>query len=109
MKSFWCILVMVSVLFMSVEGAADSVIEGHAHGDGASHSSDTLEPADLDPASDPEPDAEHCEQCCHGHTVSVMATGAPSATSFIVSDHAAGARAPAHSFVQAPPTPPPNV
>jgi len=32
MRSFWCITVMISVLFMSVDGAADSVIKGHAHG-----------------------------------------------------------------------------
>ena len=108
MRSFWCISVMISVLFMSVDGAADSVTRGHAHGDAAKHSAALLEPAEADHTSDTDPDTDHCERCCHGHSAGISATVASATTPFMRSDHGAGRSAFVRNFAQAPPTPPPN-
>ena len=56
MRSFWCILVILSVFYMSVDAAADSVSKGHAHGGEAAHLLDDS----LDEKSDAEND--HCER-----------------------------------------------
>ena len=105
MKFFWCISVMISVLFMSVDGAADSVTEGHAHGDGAIHVTDNLA---SDPPSDTDPDSDHCEQCCHGHSASMSATLASVTTPFVTADQRTSRSAYVRNFAQAPPTPPSN-
>ena len=105
MKSFWCILVMVSVLMMSVDGAADSVTKGHAHGGDAAH---VLDGGDAKTTSSSEADGDHCERCCHGHTASVTASVTAATTPYSKSQHALGRSANLRSFAQAPPTPPPN-
>ena len=96
---------MISVLFLSVDGAADSVIAGHAHGSGAIHATDNPEP---NSAPDSELDGDHCERCCHGHTPGISATTASEKTPFAIADHRAGRSAYVRNFAQAPPTPPPN-
>lgn len=105
MKFFWCISVMISVLFMSVDGAADSVTEGHAHGDGAIHVADNLE---SNPPIDTEPDDDHCERCCHGHSTSISVTVAEVTAPFVAVDQRTGRSGYVRNFAQAPPTPPPN-
>ena len=105
MRSFWCILVMVSMLVMSVDGAADSVTTGHAHGGDAAHS---LHDSDTNTTSSSEADGDHCERCCHGHTASVTASVAAAITSYSKSEHARSRFVHVRNFAQAPPTPPPN-
>jgi hypothetical protein len=105
MRSFWCITVMISVLFMSVDGAADSVIKGHAHGDGATHVADNIE---SNPPGDTEPDSDHCERCCHGHSASISVTVAEVTAPFVTADQHTGRSGYVRNFAQAPPTPPPN-
>ena len=102
MRSFWCILVILSVFYMSVDAAADSVSKGHAHGGEAAHLLDDS----LDEKSDAESD--HCERCCHGHTASITAPVASATSPFTSSDHIAGRSVHVRNFAQAPPTPPPN-
>ena len=108
MRSFWCISVMISVLFMSVEGAADIVIKGHSHADGPVHQLDGSESTKPDPNSDTEGNSDHCERCCHGHTASITAQVAAIKTPFATGDHQLGRSPHVRNFAQAPPTPPPN-
>lgn len=111
MKSFWCIFVMISVLFTSVEGAADVLVDGLPHaGDVASHESEfghSLE-AHEDETSSGELDDEHCKHCCHGHTAGATGQFKSVTTSFVASEHIVGRSAIVLNFAQAPPTPPPN-
>ncbi len=107
MRSFWCILVMISVLVMSVDGAADSVTKGHAHGGDAAHLLDGSDDHQTS-SSEAEADVDHCERCCHGHTASVTATVAAAITPYSKSEHARSRFVYVRNFAQAPPTPPPN-
>lgn len=59
MKSFSCILVIVSMLIISMDGIADSVVQGHAHGESVAHMTDEVA-ASISSESE-----DHCEQCCH--------------------------------------------
>lgn len=112
MKSFWCILVSISVLFMSVEGAADLLVDGglpHAD-DVASHESEfghALE-AHEDETSSGELDDEHCKHCCHGHSAGATGQFTPVTTAFVASEHIVRRSVFVLNFAQAPPTPPPN-
>lgn len=110
MRSFWCILVMVSVLSVSLEGAADIVVDGYPHGDETSHQEEfghSLVAHDGE-QSDTELDGEHCDHCCHGHSAGVTNSIASLATPFVAADQKAGRSAHVRKFAQAPPTPPPN-
>tara|TARA_R110000782_G_scaffold211777_3_gene299973 strand:- start:209 stop:550 length:342 start_codon:yes stop_codon:yes gene_type:complete len=112
MKSYWCILVSISVLFTSVESAAELLVEGglpHAD-DVAAHESEfghSLE-AHEDESSNVELDDEHCTHCCHGHSASITGQFTSLTTSFVARELAMGRSAYVHNFAQAPPTPPPN-
>ena len=103
MRSFWCILVILSVFYMSVDAAADSVSKGHAHGGEAAHLLDDS----LDEKSDAEND--HCERCCHGHTASLTMDLASALDPLATSDHGLVGYVHVRNFGQAPPTPPPTV
>lgn len=103
MKSFWCSFVILSVLFLSVDGAADTVTKGHAHGDGAAY-----QLSEDPPDSGTEEFSDHCERCCHGHSTNMTLQAGSEATSLIERDHIARYVAHVRNFLQAPPTPPPN-
>ncbi len=112
MKSFWYILVSISVLFTSVESAADLLIDGglpHAD-DVAAHESEfghSLEDHE-DETSSVDLDDEHCKHCCHGHSAGVTGQFTSMTTSFVASEHTVGRSEFVLNFSQAPPTPPPN-
>jgi len=104
MRSLICHLMLISLLFVSIEGAADMSKTGHAHSD---HSS---EQAELDALDKPVPDQDedHCDRCCHGHTsgISCNLSGAP--LSALDDTHRRGLQPFIKNYAQAPPTPPPN-
>ena len=110
MRSFACQLVVVSLLFVSVEGATDIVIDGIPHGEAAAHQQEfghSLDDHNGD-LSDRELDGDHCDHCCHVHAVSIT-TSAPA----ILLADLTTRQVPAQSdsivgLPQAPPTPPPN-
>lgn len=109
MRKFLCHCVMLSVLFMSVEGAADVASEGHPHSDDLAHQLDADMPVSPDTNSDTDSDrdADHCEHCCHGHVVSItVQLLAP--TLLGVTDHQRRGAPHVVNHAQAPPTPPPN-
>ena len=73
MRSLICKLAILSILLVSVEGAADVVVDGVPHGDPAGHLQEfghSLE-AHTDESSNALSDGEHCEHCCHGHSSSI--------------------------------------
>lgn len=107
MRSFWSIAVMISVLFMSVDGAADTAINGHAHGDGAYHQ-DNDHPAHPDQTSDTEGAGDHCERCCHGHTAGITSQVAAIKTPFVAGSHEPSRSPRVRNVAKAPPTPPPT-
>lgn len=111
MKSFWCILVSISVLLTSVESAADLLVDDLPHADDVvSHESEFGHSLDAheDKASSGELDDEHCTHCCHGHSTGVTGQFTSLTTSFVARELAIGRSAYVHNFAQAPPTPPPN-
>ncbi len=111
MKSFWCISIIVSVLFMGMEGAADMLFDGLPHADeAASHEDEfghSLAAHDDETFSGDLSD-EHCKHCCHGHSAGVTGEFASISTPFVPSDVDIGCSTPVHNYAQAPPTPPPN-
>jgi len=62
---------MISMLFMSVDGAADIAFTGHPHGGEPTHLIDKHAVASMDFSLGVELDIDHCEHCCHGHTFSI--------------------------------------
>ena len=98
---------MLSMLFMSAEGAIDTASDGHPHGDDLAHQVDV--PESL--ASNTGPDAsladDHCEHCCHGHLVSISSK-LELAPLVGGTDHQSSGIPYVLNYAQAPPTPPPN-
>lgn len=102
MKSILCHLLLISLLFVSIEGAADLGEVGHAHTGHAHEGTDTV----VDPAQDIE--AGHCEHCCHGHTVAVVGSEKAGLIPSPVTNLRARHSNHFANFPQTPPTPPPN-
>ncbi len=109
MRSFWCIFVMISVLFMSVDGAADIETSGHPHGDGAASLVDSQSAPTADVASNSDFDIDHCEHCCHGHTFSIVGQVTVVLPPMIETDLQVAIAPQVRHSAHAPPTPPPNV
>jgi len=101
MRPFIYQFVILSVLFMSAEGAFDMMIDGHPHDDNLSQQVDTNSNTDT------EQDATHCEHCCHGHLVSIGVQHASMALVY-VTGHQRRSTPHVLNHDQAPPTPPPN-
>ncbi len=93
------------MLFLSVDGIADSVSGGHPHGDGVVHGV-AADPASSSSDSTPE---SHCEHCCHGHSASIASPShARMAALRSLVDHGASGWCSIRNIGQAPPTPPPT-
>lgn len=104
-------LLLVSLLFASIDGAIDIAKAGHPHEDAASQqmaladtAADDLEDGDNGRTSAP----DHCEHCCHGHASVVMPNAQPPHFGRGATSHGRIANASFLNFSQAPPTPPPN-
>ncbi|ANO49999.1 hypothetical protein BA177_01080 [Woeseia oceani] len=105
-----CQLVLISVLFLSLDSAADRVSDGHPHG-GMDDVNGTLALC-LAPTLDDEEhndiDENHCEHCCHGHASSIaMDAGKNAAPNPAASASRRLSQLNARDGT-APPTPPPN-
>jgi hypothetical protein len=99
---------MISVLFMSVDGAADEASTGHPHGGDPGHFVDEHTVVAADTTSMSDLDIDHCEHCCHGHTSSITGHVKIVVPTLIATDQRVGRAKHIHNFAQAPPTPPPN-
>lgn len=110
MRAALCHFVILSMLFMGMDGAADMASEGHPHSDQVAHQFDTSNPGSPDTESDTDSgqDVDHCEQCCHGHTASVIAQFPLLAPTTGTGDHLCLLTRHVVNDAQAPPTPPPN-
>ena len=110
MPSFVCQIVIFSLLFVSIEGAADVVLDGVPHGSDSSHLEEFGHLLNAHDGEIPDKvlDGEHCEHCCHGHSVSIVMNVAcipmPASGSSPELSHSDFVL----SLAQAPPTPPPN-
>lgn len=110
MRSSICQLIVVSLIFVSLEGAADVVTEGVPHGTDEVHQSEFGHPlkAHDGESSDTELDDEHCQHCCHGHSAAVAARFESIKTPLTSNRYRSGRSANHRDFARAPPTPPPN-
>jgi hypothetical protein len=110
MKSFWCISVMISVLFVSLEGTTDVVMDGVLHGDDVVHHSEfgySLEDHDGS-VTDSELNDDHCQHCCHGHSSTITSQVDSIVAPVLAGDRRVDNQIDVRNFAQAPPTPPPN-
>ena len=96
---------MISVLFMSVDGAADVASTGHPHGGDPAHLVDKHTVSSQDDSSESNLDIDHCE---HGHTSSIAGQVTIVVPTLIARDQQIGRAPHVGNFAQAPPTPPPN-
>ena len=96
------------MLVLGVEGSADLANDGHPIDENGSHHSEVMHDASPDGNTDPEPENEVCEHCCHGHSVSLVVR---TVTANIALPHPDLAVAEGRALIaqsQAPPTPPPK-
>jgi len=108
MRRFLYHFVMLSVLFMSLDGAADITITGHPHGDDPAHQIDTLKSSSAETPADSDLNLDHCDHCCHGHGANII-TQVTSITSVSnAGDQLDGCSRLVDNLAQAPPTPPPT-
>lgn len=101
---------IVAFLAVSLEGAAEVVVDGVPHGDEAAHQAEFGHALDAHDGSTPdsELDGEHCEHCCHGHASSITASVSATGAAMIERVHSLARGANLHTLTHAPPTPPPN-
>lgn len=102
MKAVLCHLLLISLLFVSIDGAADMAREGHAHAEHAEQQESSDDP------SNPDIDSNHCDRCCHGHAPGISSAVASSAVNNSATDHEHHHAPSIQNLGQAPPTPPPT-
>ena len=110
MRFFLSNLALLSFLFVSIEGAADVVVDGIPHGDPISHEQEYGHALDAHGGeiSDSELDGDHCDHCCHGHSSGIAHSN------FVSALGGSGQRVlvlhnePLPDFLLTPPTPPPD-
>ena len=97
--------VVLSVLFMTTDSAADIAIEGHPH-ENTVHADELFDGQKGTESNNLESD--HCESCCHGHFAGMILRLSP--LSVVMNAHVFVPGHPEHvrTLNQAPPTPPPN-
>ena len=106
MRFYICVTIILSMLFLSLDGAIDIASQGHPHADAAELAGVDDVAAKL-PGGDTDTERSHCETCCHGHISSIVVQ----LPSMPFCAAGAGISPPiAFSFrhSKAPPTPPPN-
>ncbi len=108
MRQFLYYFVMLSVLFMSLDAAADTVIEGHPHSDDPTHQIDKLKTSSVDAPANTDLNTDHCEHCCHGHCANIIDQFAPTIPPTNARDPINGRVRGIRNLAQAPPTPPPT-
>ena len=109
MKTFLQNIVILSLVLVSLEGAADVFAENFPHGDETSHLEEFGHglQAHGGELSDAELDGEHCQHCCHGHC-SASASTAIAYSPLLVQNRQSLYTSNITERPLAPPTPPPN-
>lgn len=103
MRPFISYLFIFSLLFMSIEGVANSMGEEHPHGEEYTHNLDS----DDSTSTNVDSNGNHCQHCCHGHCINIL--GHLIIMNCDVTDQRFSIYEPyILNFSQAPPTPPPN-
>jgi len=98
---------IISVLFLSTEGAWDLANEPHPHGNHDTQQSDMDDQATIDPDPLADADDDHCGSLCHGHLTSIAVELA--SFDLVLSDGYYPLNPKLISNgLRAPPTPPPN-
>jgi len=108
MRSFWCLSVMISVLFMSVDGAADVASTDHPYGGAPAYFVDKHTGSSPATGLGSTLDVDHCEHCCHGHTSSITGHVSVVVPVLIAGDYQVRRAPHVRNLAQAPPTPPPK-
>lgn len=110
MRSVLGQLLVLCLLFGSLEGAADVAIDGYPHGTDSGHQTEFGHALDAHEGdlSDSELDGDHCEHCCHAHSVSISAPTVSVMAEYFAFNHKPGRSPHVRNFANAPPTPPPN-
>ncbi len=99
--------IVLSLLFLSMDGAADRVSVSHPHDDGQARQVDVTKSMSADTGTDVDPD-EHDTHYCHGHVAGISVSFAVAAAPAGVADPRYGVMPYLLTYAQAPPTPPPN-
>jgi len=99
---------MLSVLFMSAEGAMDVASDGLPHGDDLMHQIDATMSSSSDTSSDSDLEGVHCEHCCHGHVISITGHFLACTAHIDATEYQRGEMPHVLNYAQVPPTPPPN-
>ncbi len=112
MRSSVCHFLILFLLYVSVEGAADVFAEGVPHNDEAGHLyqpdsgfAPTAQDGDLYSG---ELDGEHCKHCCHGHAATIVASLGPPVAGAAGDQQKSGLSVVVARYSRAPPVPPPN-
>lgn len=110
MRTFLSHIVVLALLFSSLEGVTDVVVDGMPHGDDVSHQSEFGHALGEHDGSVPDTDLddEHCKHCCHSHSSTMSALVVTSIDSVRTGDRRSNPTSYILNFSQAPPTPPPN-
>jgi hypothetical protein len=100
-------LIVISMISINLESAADSIIGSHSHGSDSAHFPSLGETPESQ-QQDLESGTDHCKKCCQGHSTGI------STTVVSLKMHVLEAN-PNHcqsifvkNYAHAPPTPPPN-
>ena len=111
MRGFLTNLALLSFLFVSIEGAADVVVDGLPHGDSVSHQQEYGHGLEVHGGelSDAELDGDHCDHCCHGHSSSISHSHFLDALSDSGKQVRDSRDEPLPDFLRSPPTPPPDI
>jgi hypothetical protein len=104
MHTFLCHLLLISMLFVSIEGAADMGKSGHVHDEHANFHADP-EGSGSDVA---DIDADHCDHCCHGHLAGISPAANSNQCQILTDNDHPRRSSFVKNYAQAPPTPPPN-
>ncbi|MEL7025277.1 MAG: hypothetical protein AAGL69_16205 [Pseudomonadota bacterium] len=110
MRRFVSQIVILSMLFMSIEGASDMLLDGVPHGNDAAHAAEFGHALDKHDGSvsDSQLDGDHCEHCCHGHCTAIVSQVDPCVAPLSTDERRGANQNVLRNFAQAPPTPPPN-
>jgi len=108
MRGFICNFVILSMLFMSLDGAADLVIKGQPHDGESGHV--LIAYAVISPDIIPVHDADigYCAHCYHNHVASIPAQVASITMTLTPGDRFVARSRHLRHLALAPPTPPPT-
>jgi hypothetical protein len=108
MRTFICQFVMLSVLFMSAEGAMDVATDGLPHSDDLMQQIDAAQSSSNDTSSDSNLEGVQCLHYYHGHVVGIAPNFHAPTTHIGATERQHGEIPSGLNYAQAPPTPPPN-